>query len=117
MDDLLFRCARSTLALAGEPVNPVTGDRRGRFEPGQDTGRGARPARSRPVALFGPAVLVGAAGLEPATPCSQSRCATRLRHAPCHKHGSWGTQVHVHIWGRSSLMAAIPRPAAIGEGP
>src|SRR5215471_5512330 len=27
-------------------------------------------------------VLVGAAGFEPATPCSQSRCATRLRHAP-----------------------------------
>jgi site-specific DNA recombinase len=26
--------------------------------------------------------LVGAAGFEPATPCSQSRCATRLRHAP-----------------------------------
>jgi hypothetical protein len=33
----------------------------------------------------GPAVLVvkvGAAGFEPATPCSQSRCATGLRHAP-----------------------------------
>ena len=27
-------------------------------------------------------VLVGAAGFEPATPCSQSRCATELRHAP-----------------------------------
>lgn len=27
--------------------------------------------------------LVGATGFEPATPCSQSRCATRLRHAPC----------------------------------
>jgi hypothetical protein len=26
--------------------------------------------------------LVGAAGFEPATLCSQSRCATRLRHAP-----------------------------------
>jgi site-specific DNA recombinase len=26
--------------------------------------------------------IVGAAGFEPATPCSQSRCATRLRHAP-----------------------------------
>ena len=26
--------------------------------------------------------LVGATGFEPATPCSQSRCATRLRHAP-----------------------------------
>ena len=26
--------------------------------------------------------LVGATGFEPATPCSQSRCATKLRHAP-----------------------------------
>src|SRR5215472_2259363 len=31
---------------------------------------------------FRASVLVGAAGFEPATPCSQSRCATRLRHAP-----------------------------------
>lgn len=26
--------------------------------------------------------MVGAKGFEPSTPCSQSRCATRLRHAP-----------------------------------
>ena len=26
--------------------------------------------------------LVGARGFEPPTPCSQSRCAARLRHAP-----------------------------------
>ena len=26
--------------------------------------------------------MVGAEGFEPPTPCSQSRCATRLRHAP-----------------------------------
>ena len=26
--------------------------------------------------------VVGAAGFEPTTPCSQSRCATRLRYAP-----------------------------------
>ena len=26
--------------------------------------------------------LVGATGFEPATLCSQSRCATKLRHAP-----------------------------------
>src|SRR5690606_37770890 len=29
-----------------------------------------------------PRVLVGAAGYEPATPWSQTRCATRLRYAP-----------------------------------
>jgi hypothetical protein len=27
-------------------------------------------------------LLVGAAGFEPATPCAQGRCATRLRYAP-----------------------------------
>jgi hypothetical protein len=27
-------------------------------------------------------VLVGATGFEPATPCAQGRCATRLRYAP-----------------------------------
>ena len=27
-------------------------------------------------------ILVGAEGFEPPTPCSQSRCATRLRYAP-----------------------------------
>ena len=26
--------------------------------------------------------MVGAAGFEPATPCSQGRCATKLRYAP-----------------------------------
>jgi hypothetical protein len=35
-----------------------------------------KPKRAKPVGL------VGAAGFEPATPCSQSRCATRLRYAP-----------------------------------
>src|ERR1044071_4806493 len=27
-------------------------------------------------------LLVGATGFEPATPCAQGRCATRLRYAP-----------------------------------
>ncbi len=27
-------------------------------------------------------IMVGAKGFEPSTPCSQSRCATKLRHAP-----------------------------------
>ena len=29
--------------------------------------------------------MVGARGFEPPTPCSQSRCATRLRHAPIYQ--------------------------------
>ena len=60
--------------------------------------------------LFSVAAMVGAAGFEPATLCSQSRCATRLRYAPCHLtvmislrfcrrprkgvRGGWGTQRH-----------------------
>src|ERR687889_1612923 len=34
------------------------------------------------VRVIPPALAVGARGFEPPTPCSQSRCATRLRHAP-----------------------------------
>src|SRR4029453_16568036 len=30
-------------------------------------------------------ILVGATGFEPATPCAQGRCATRLRYAPTSK--------------------------------
>ena len=29
--------------------------------------------------------MVGARGFEPPTPCSRSRCATRLRYAPHHR--------------------------------
>src|ERR687898_435188 len=36
-----------------------------------------RGSRCGPVSF-----AVGARGFEPPTPCSQSRCATRLRHAP-----------------------------------
>lgn len=39
---------------------------------------------------YGCILLVGAAGFEPATPCSQSRCATRLRYAPA------DSQVSIH---------------------
>src|SRR5438309_12067721 len=34
-----------------------------------------------------PAAVVGARGFEPPTSCSQSRCATRLRHAPGRRWG------------------------------
>lgn len=39
--------------------------------------KGLAPKRCKPLIL-----LVGAAGFELATLCSQSRCATRLRYAP-----------------------------------
>ena len=34
-------------------------------------------------------LLVGAKGFEPSTPCSQSRCATKLRHAPTKRPAPW----------------------------
>jgi hypothetical protein len=36
-------------------------------------------------------ILVGATGFEPATPCAQGRCATRLRYAPTPQRLSHGT--------------------------
>src|SRR5690554_4446081 len=43
-----------------------------------------------------PHVVVGAAGFEPATPWSQTRCATRLRYAPtiawCTRYMDGGAQ-------------------------
>src|SRR5262245_12917760 len=38
-----------------------------------------RPPHTIEILLI---LLVGAAGFEPATPCAQGRCATRLRYAP-----------------------------------
>jgi hypothetical protein len=43
------------------------------------------PPFEEPVALRlcpPPPKTIGTAGFEPTTPCSQSRCATRLRHVP-----------------------------------
>src|SRR5687768_18341992 len=37
--------------------------------------------------LFRSRDLVGATGFEPATPCAQGRCATRLRYAPTSEQG------------------------------
>ena len=49
-------------------------------------------------------LLVGAAGFEPATLCSQSRCATGLRYAPTgRKRGLW-----IHASGRASKQAPSP---------
>jgi hypothetical protein len=41
-----------------------------------------------------PPELVGAEGFEPPTLCSQSRCATRLRHAPCRSRALWSAGRH-----------------------
>src|SRR5215204_2850256 len=64
--------------------------------------------------LFGRAAMVGAAGFEPATLCSQSRCATRLRYAP--PKASAPVRYHVGSpigkgkprWLRLELTVAFP---------
>ena len=59
----------------GDPERMRRRGRRGRRQ-------GARKRTRRLVCLRSERRLVGAAGFEPATLCSQSKCATRLRHAP-----------------------------------
>src|SRR5678815_92249 len=41
--------------------------------------REQKPSMTTAASLI---LLVGATGFEPATPCAQGRCATRLRYAP-----------------------------------
>ena len=51
----------------------------------QEVNGGIAPSRLRDGNSTSPyrtGTMVGATGFEPATLCSQSRCATRLRHAP-----------------------------------
>ena len=55
-----------------------------------------RPDRvTAPGAVNTPAQLVGVAGFEPATYCSQSSCATRLRYTPASRQVSPILQVQV----------------------
>src|SRR5476651_317684 len=50
--------------------------------------------------------LVGATGFEPATPCAQGRCATRLRYAPTPR--SYANRVHA--W--RVRLESLPRDMA-----
>src|SRR5665647_2086258 len=64
-------------------------------------------------------VLVGTGGFEPPTPCSQSRCATRLRHVPApgkYTARTWGSPretpgVGIRAW-RAKPCAPTPRDRA-----
>ena len=67
-------------------------------------------------------ILVGATGFEPATPCAQGRCATRLRYAPTasslpHRRGAAGDgrQGQGRAW-RGSLAPA-PREVLVDPYP
>ena len=67
---------------AGSPHRRRRLSHKARARTGSDRRRNAwRTAMSIEPARRGSG-LVGAAGFEPATLCSQSRCATRLRYAP-----------------------------------
>jgi hypothetical protein len=51
--------------------------------------------------------VVGARGFEPPTPCSQSRCATRLRYAPEKRKSEIGiskseSNITIHKYPKSS---------------
>src|ERR1700756_1231139 len=57
-------------------------------------------------------ILVGAAGFEPATPCAQGRCATRLRYAPTLKTpdftaASNGVLITLAVNGRKADVSRI----------
>ena len=60
---------------------PAGRDDRSGFLTGRPEKAGRGDAES-PGRTRGGGFVVGAKGFEPSTPCSQSRCATRLRHAP-----------------------------------
>ena len=57
--------------------------------------------------------LVGARGFEPPTPCSRSRCATRLRYAPHHRAFIGECRrLRNHIkWRSSSIFRGFPEAA------
>ena len=79
--------------------------RRGASRPDADGRKGEVAQAEREAAT---AKLVGARGFEPPTPCSQSRCATRLRYAP--------TTVPLFTVRRSIVPSSARAAAAPGRG-
>ena len=55
---------------------------------------------------FAMAKMVGETGFEPATPCTQNRCATRLRHSPTVR-ATWASIA------ASAAEAAVVGPAGL----
>ena len=57
--------------------------------------------------------LVGATGFEPATPCAQGRCATRLRYAPTVLGRSYPLHIEILAQARAQPFTSGPlAPAA-----
>src|SRR4030067_648064 len=55
--------------------------------------------------------MVGATGLEPATPCTPCKCATRLRYAPTRKFYDIRSRQRCH--GKSGKPRRLPPPAVL----
>src|SRR3989442_12010155 len=62
--------------------------------------------------------VVGATGFEPATPCAQGRCATRLRYAPTRQeYSEKRAQRHEALRPRAGVALCVaPSAAPSGEG-
>jgi hypothetical protein len=57
--------------------------------------------------------VVGATGFEPATPCAQGRCATRLRYAPTPIAWDFSSNVNRH---QSDGPETVPERPSVPEG-
>jgi hypothetical protein len=82
----------------------------------RDTGDPCSPLATRYSLVREAAGLVGARGFEPPTPCSQSRCATRLRYTPtqraAERHQQGACCGHS---GRQDARAAVPPSRRCGS--
>src|SRR3989337_2292097 len=55
--------------------------------------------------------MVGATGLEPATPCTPCKCATRLRYAPTRMFHDTRSRLHCH--GNSGKTRRLRPPGVL----
>lgn len=105
---LVFRIERMT---GFEPAVSCLGSRRATTAP-HPHGRAFFRIRRTAVTYSPPAergmagLRVGLTGFEPATPCSQSTCATKLRHNPLHRYES--RTAHHCFLGRFELRLWFP---------
>jgi hypothetical protein len=60
--------------------------------------------------------MVGETGFEPATLCSQSRCATRLRYSPPSPLRGFGGRARLGAFSSKGLLAVAPTGAEV-SGP
>ncbi len=105
------------LQALGSNTAAVASGRRKSGRRGSNPRHSAWKADALPTELHPPAspcrpsrTVVGTRGFEPPTPCSQSRCATRLRHVPTAAH-PWLRPREYSVFGRA------PDPWLLTPGP